>query len=259
MSNKKCIFGVTDSTYLKQYAVCLGSILENATRRDFDVKILAVDCDVESEDLLAHYLRTKFGVSVEIIHMTEQQQQRFDSYDAVQSKYHLSKTALCKIYGFELLREHGYSSAMYVDPDLLAIKNIDELIIMLETVEVFAAVCERTRDITFNSGLMIANLEKTDEAFAKYDSLIMSNKFLTSDNLSDQLVFNDMFKTFEKIDFKFNSTMKDDLTASILHFVGYNKPWRVKNCAIDNRIRAYIEYVIKNTNSYFEFNLNILP
>jgi lipopolysaccharide biosynthesis glycosyltransferase len=264
---KKALLCVTDKNYLKQYTIAISSLIENCTTFDLDVKILSVEDDVETEDTVLYYLRSTFpSVSFEIIKLTQDQKDliaTFPEYVRKDGNKYITETTLFKIFGVETVKNLGYERCLYIDADILVVKNVDELVttILCSEPKITAAQSDYSVAHTkikqaFNAGVMIFNLEKmTDSDFKTFQSYIFSEKNV----YGDQWIFNKMYsEEYQKMDATYNSSRRGESPACVFHFTGKFKPWDKSDFKNDARAITYVNYLSKKLPSLIDYGVGTL-
>lgn len=133
-------------------------------------------------------------------------------------------------YTYTKLHAFGYTEfekIIFLDCDLIVVKSIDHL--FMEVTDRFAACdCTPYYNDIFNSGVMVITPDKE-----LFDDLMQKKDILPTYDGSDQGFLNSYFKTWKKLDIKYNSGKRiysekrelwDKIDKHVIHFVG-TKPW----------------------------------
>ena len=238
---------ITDKNYFKFALTTIYSILK---KTQSDIYITCIVTDVPNEEILnaENFFRKK----VKFL--------KFDDevLKGVKTKNHVSRAAYIKILLPQIFPQT--ERIIFLDSDLLLNDDITELWNKFDETYILQAVWNPgydydnhilgldENDKTFNSGVMLMNLEKMREM--KISEALL--KFIEEKNhltrLNDQAAFNAIFaKNWGELDLKWNvqyqfywlksqdlkisNTQKREMLSnpSILHFTSHSKPWMFRN------------------------------
>lgn len=277
MDDKIRIVLITDKNYFFPAMVTIDSLLNNTEK---NVEIAVVVFEKKDYSVYSKQYEKKYpNATVEFIFFDE------NNIMNVQEKFHISKAAYVKIYLPEILSE--WNKVIFLDSDLLVRKDIAYLwnyFTLFSTNDIIAAVRnprynddnryigidEKTQ--TFNSGVMLMDLEKMREVESTKKLELFLKKYNHLTKLNDQPAFNYAFKNswYElplewNVQFSFflkNSSYlqieRKELIAlrkkpSILHFTTASKPWKYRSIHPYKKefLRYYCEYTNYSPNKNF--------
>ena len=239
---------VTDRNYIQFAITTIYSVLKSTTE-EILVKCFALGF---SEDQLINYKNKFNNKSVKFISIND------DFLKNIKTKNHVSKAAYLKIFLPEILEDT--EKIIFLDSDLLVINDINKLWVQFDENYTIQAIWNPGYNYdneliglgldeeTFNSGVMLMNLEKMriNSDSKKLLNFIDEKNHLTK--LNDQAAFNAIYarewgrisldwNVQNKFYFKKSSYLKlkrcekKDLlyNPSIIHFTTNSKPWMFKN------------------------------
>lgn len=252
MSESIKVAFVSDDNYFEHMIVAIESILLHC---NYDIKIdfyiLDVDISKRNKENLFHRYAHNEGLNINFIDIP------IDKLDNYVIKTHVSKSAFAKVFIADLI---NVDKIIYLDCDLIFNDDIHKLWEQLDERMTIKAVYNpfytydnkyigiKNNKKTFNSGVMLLNLNKLREA----DSSKLLIEFLDTYNdktqLHDQAAFNAIFKNdWIELDYSWNYQVSmiinkyADLGITkekyfelykepkIIHFTSNSKPWQFRN------------------------------
>ncbi|MCC5931177.1 MAG: glycosyltransferase family 8 protein [Cyclobacteriaceae bacterium] len=221
-----------ESKYVQHFVVMMNSLFINNYKNKFKV-FLVIDKISLFSRCIIHYTFIKYGQEVEIILF-----RKFKSIYNFPLSAHASYANYYRLFLSELLPVE-ITKVLYLDCDLIVLDDILPIWnINLENN--FAAVCYPliinsynypTRNIEFNSGVMLINLEvwRNSNVIEKFINYIHNN--MPNIRFWDQDVLNGVIgSSITTFDDRYNCTLKtlnriNAINPVIIHFIGTHKPW----------------------------------
>ncbi|MFQ6577799.1 glycosyltransferase family 8 protein [Enterococcus casseliflavus] len=252
MNPIKIVF-ITDENYFKNMVIAIESILVN-TKSVVEFYIILDDDLNEQFIQYKNYFLEKFKFSSFNILDTA----NITKKNNFKAKAHVSKAAFIKIYLPNLLQ--SLDKVIYLDSDLILLDDIEKLWDLdIQDFKIGAVWNPDYKDDnkymeipanteTFNSGVMILNLDKMrkDNSSEKLFDFLVKKNHLT--RLNDQAAFNAIFyNDWMELPIEWNmqykfftekaslySKKKDEIVyalknVSIVHFTSNSKPWQFRN------------------------------
>jgi|SRR5690625_920657 len=252
MNPKVNIALVSDDSYFKYMIIAIESIISNI-RKNIDLNIYILDTGIASKnhEILKKRYDTLDEINIKIL------QPQVELLKKFKIKTHVSIAAFSKIFIADLINEE---QVIYLDCDLLVREDIYKLWQQFEDDVPLKAVWNpfynydskymglSKDDRTFNSGVMLLNLNLMREMDASTQLLTFLNKYNNKTKLHDQAAFNAIFKNdWKEIDYKWNYQVSMILSnheeleitqkkylelyynPSIIHFTSNSKPWQLRN------------------------------
>ncbi len=243
-----------DSNYIQQLKVCIKSIMRFPSEDGWDIYILTGNIDSEFEKLKCD-ITEMYGANV---HLIEVDDQLFKNFPET-GRY--SKVVYYRIFAASILPD-TVDKVLYLDPDIVVIKPLNALYNM-DFDNSYYIACSHTKAVLtklnrvrlgikndspyINSGVMMMNTEllrkeQTMDEVREYVS--KRGKFLV---LPDQDVITALYGEKTKIVDTYIYNLSDRLismnnispilretidldwvsrNAVIVHYYGYNKPWK---------------------------------
>src|SRR5699024_10498414 len=195
--------------YFKYMVVAIESIINNA-KENLDLNIYILDTGITSKN--QERLKSRYDnlnkVNIEFL------QPNIESLKSFKLKTHVSTAAFSKIFIADLINEE---QIIYLDCDLMLREDISKLWQEFEDDVPLKAVWNpfynydskymglSMDDRTFNSGVMLLNLNLMREMDASTQLLEFVNEFNDKTKLHDQAAFNAVFKNnWKELDYKWN-------------------------------------------------------
>lgn len=273
----KVVF-VTDENYSKQMLVAIQSIINNSNKlREIDFYILDLGISERNIKLIKDRYMNLNNIKINFI--------QFDSTSL--SKYkiktHVSSAAYAKIYIPNLI---PVDKIIYLDCDLIFNNDISNLWKEFEKATSIKAVWNPFYNYdnkylgvdqnhrTFNSGVMLLNLElmREKDSVNKLEDFL--NKYHDKTRLHDQAAFNAIFKSeWKELDINWNcqvsmlqnyhsrlniSKMKYfnmHKNPNIIHYTSNSKPWQFRNSHPYKELYKKIHMDIFGSVEYSDVNL----
>ena len=243
----KTIVLAGDCNYTRQLETTIKSILYH--NRDVKIYIL-------NQDIMPDWFRKPRKIArmlgSEIIDVKLPEQAVFQDWI---KQAHISSIAYARYFIPDYIPE---TKVLYLDSDLIVNTSLEKLFCIDLEEKLFAAVRD-TDGITFNTGVLLINNEKSRQE--KLKERLIEQSIVTIreveegsfDNFNgDQTIFNQVCSNqWLELDKEFNLQVGHDTTAfynkwenyfnelvtpSIIHFVSYRKPWKT---LIANRYRDF--------------------
>jgi len=246
MEERINIVFVTDNNYFKNMCVAIESIVRNTNIQHFNFYIFSVGISKQNKDFIKmRYSKLNF-IFIEIDD---------DFISRMDIKTHVSKAAFAKIYMPEFIDEQY---VIYLDCDLVVNIDIKELWNEIDD-SIIQAVWNPFYDYdneyigiknkkTFNSGVMILNLELMRMSNATEELKDFLERYNDKTELHDQAAFNAVFKDgWKELDLSWNVQVNmylndfktlgiaedkyNELISNpkIVHFTSNSKPWHFRN------------------------------
>lgn len=254
-----------DKNYQQHFGVALTSVLLNNLDNHFDVHIITdfIEDQLKQklEKLSKNYKCSFYFYTIEDL----------DKFSKLKVSGHISKAAYYRLIMADLLPDN-INKVLYLDSDLVVTSSLEELY----NIEInnyflaaagFGANLEISQKKTFNSGVMLINLEKwrNENISKKVIDFAIKNKEKLA--FWDQTALNRVIKgNYLKIEGKWNfqadlSPRKiknpddniDIENAKIVHYVGASKPWYF--WVSDKRKNIYKLYLNKSLWSMSKFKM----
>lgn len=243
---------VTDENYFKHMFVAIESILRNM-REESKITFYILDLGIHEESikLIQKRYTNHSTVKIEFIKVDNSNLLKY----AV--KTHVSISAYAKIYIPDLIK---VDKLIYLDCDLIVNADITKLWSEFESEVCVKAVWDPfynydnkylgidNMNKTFNSGVMLLNLNLMREMNASLKLKTFLDKYHDKTKLHDQAAFNAIFKEhWRKLDLTWNcqvSILQNNYkklniskkeyrqlykNAQIIHFTSNSKPWHFRN------------------------------
>jgi len=247
------IFFAINDNYVTPLAVALTSILEN-TNKDLHFFILQKNLSDASKSKISNLIKCYFNANVEYIDIDSKLFANFESKIDYISQESYFRYLIPQL-------KPNLDKALYLDADLVVIKDISEL---YET-KIEDNYCAGVRDLFINkykekiglsltdlyinSGVMLLNCKKIREDNMVDELLKNNHKYKEVAYFQDQDIINITFKgkikeidsiyNFATFDIKNNFEKSKD--AVIVHFTGEFKPW-LPNCW--NKLKHLWDYYL---------------
>lgn len=244
---------ITDNNYLKYALVVIESLIDTTEEQVYINLVITEEVDSQSNSIISKINETQKHATINVISFNN------SINDNVATKNHVSKAAFVKIHLPNILTEQ--KKVIFLDSDLLVLKDIkllwDEF---NKTDKTLSASWDpeyyfdnhvlglEEKDQTFNSGVMLLNLEKMrkNNDVEKLSLFIREKNHLTK--LNDQAAFNAVYaNNWNRLDNKWNvqysyyfekskkiglkPSQLNELkrNPSIVHFTTHSKPWDFRN------------------------------
>lgn len=261
---------ITDDNYFLPAMVTIRSLCEH-TKEKIIIKCIITENISEDTEVHVTDINNKYSnVDLQILY--------FDTtfLDDVKTKFHISKAAYVKIYLPTILET--FNKVIFLDSDLLIRNDIKHLWDLFENKYELGAVWNpgyikdnsligvKDTDKTFNSGVMLMNLEKmrinkSSEALEKF---IKEHNGET--HLNDQPAFNSIYrynwqelpliwntqfqffaKSYKKIGISKEEQKQLQSNPAIVHFTTASKPWKFRSHhPFKEEYNKYYKLIAKN-------------
>lgn len=243
-----------DKNYIPQLRVCLNSIFRFKSDRGYDVYIL-----ISENEELFDVIKKEFDDGIKVrIHIIKIDAEGFNNFPEI---FKYSRVVYYRIFASSILPDN-LDRVLYLDPDIVVIKPLDELYNMGFENNYYIA-CSHTKEFLtnfnrvrlgikndspyINTGVMLMNLEllrKVQTVCEVIDYVNERGKFFI---LPDQdiitAVYGEKIKLIDTLKYNlsdriinFNNLnpMSDDIidldwvikNTVIIHYFGNNKPWK---------------------------------
>ncbi|MCM3029812.1 glycosyltransferase family 8 protein [Niallia sp. MER 6] len=253
MNNKDIsVFSVANNKYIQPLAVMLYSLVENSSVERINIYIIDSNLTEENKKKLNKTFEKLLHVKINYLIVDDNDFLEFPI------SRHITKEAYYRLVIPELLKNHEIDKIIYLDCDLLVLKDLNELI----SIDLENNALGAVRDLGgydryielgmlnpkqyFNSGVMVLNLKYWRENLIteKVIEYIRNNKEKLT--YHDQDALNAVLHNSSKlVDIKWNvqssmftRNIPDDLSTNIkealsspgiIHFTGYYKPWLLES------------------------------
>ena len=226
MQQKISIALSSDKNYLKYSKILISSFLENISlksRVDFFLFTFDEIDDFQLED-----------ITVKVIKLPK------DLTNGLLLNKHLVQETYIRFYIPNILNSIGYTKTIYLDVDMLVLKNIDSLLDEASSVNTIKMVDAFDESLAlnlnipkyYNAGLLIINLNWWVDNNVQLDLVRYANdKSLQKIILySDQCIINKLLhNSVEELSFTYNAhgNLSNYNNIHIIHFSGSRKPWHL--------------------------------
>lgn len=251
-----------DKNYIDQLRICVRSITRFPSEDGWDIYILIQNRDREF-DILKEELEKEEGARV---HLTDIDDSVFSSFPET---FKYSKVVYYRIFASLILPE-SVDRILYLDPDVIVIKPLDELYNMSFDGNYYIA-CSHTKEILteinrvrlgvksyipyINSGVMMMNLKLLRNVQSKSEVIDYVNKrghlFILPDQDIISALYGEKIKLIDTLKYNLSDRLINlnnlnpvgneiiDMewvlkNAVIIHYYGDNKPWKEKYKGILN-------------------------
>lgn len=248
MKNNVHVVFITDEIYFEPMLVTIASMLEHS-KRIIDISIFLTFTPLEYQSNILNGIKS--GENVNVLYVRKIINSELE---VLRAKNHVSSAAFIKTILTSLLPE--VDKVIYLDSDLLVLEDIGMLWDLVDSKVELAAVRSasyfidnehlglKKDDETFNSGLMVMNLDlmRQNQRETQLLTFLKLKNEVTS--LNDQAAFNSVFKyNWLKLDLRWNvyvqnfifgnqklryknkDIKKSRMNPYIVHFNGSVKPW----------------------------------
>jgi len=245
-----------DKNYQQHFGVAVTSVLLNNIDHHFDIHIITDFIEEQLKQKLDK-LSNNYKCSFYFYIIND-----LDKFSNLKVSGHISKAAYYRLIMADLLPDN-IDKILYLDSDLVVTSSLEELYNIdinnyFLAAAGFGATLEVSDKKTFNSGVMLINLEKwrNENISTKVIEFAITNKEKLA--FWDQTALNRVIKgNYLKIDGKWNFQVDlsprkihkpednvDIENAKIVHYVGASKPWYF--WVSDKRKNKYESYLNKS-------------
>jgi lipopolysaccharide biosynthesis glycosyltransferase len=226
MQEKISIALSSDKNYLEYSKILISSFLVNISlksRVDFFLFTFDEIDDFQLEDITVKVIKLPKSLTNGLI-----------------LNKHLVQETYIRFYIPDILNSIGYTKTIYLDVDMIVLKNIDSILeeaLNVNTIKMVDAFDENLAlnlDIPryYNAGLLIINLDWWVDNRVQLDLVKYANDKLLQKIIlySDQCIINKLlYNSVEELNFTYNAhgSLSNQDNIHIVHFSGSRKPWHL--------------------------------